>query len=45
MYSTIGTIMRCVNESLYLVKLKKKVKYLHVNKLKKIVEPPTFTTS
>ena len=43
-YSTIGTILRCINESLYLVKLKRKVKFLHVNKLRKFIEPPTFST-
>ena len=37
-------LLRNRNESLYLVKLKRKSKFLHVNKLKKISEPPTFTT-
>ena len=43
MYSQIGTIVRCVNESLYLVRMKKGVKPYHVNKLRRFVEQPIFT--
>ena len=42
-YSQVGTVVRRVNESLYLILVKRGVKPFHVNKLKRFVEKPVFT--